>query len=44
MQNFTYLFAGYTAIFVLIGFYFVSLGSKLSTLEKRVDALDSSED
>jgi len=44
MQNFSYLFAGYTVIFLILGFYFISLGSKLSSLEKRVDALDSSED
>ena len=41
MQNFSYLFAGYTAIFVLLGIYFVILGSKISDLEKRVEALDS---
>jgi CcmD family protein len=41
MQNFTYLFAGYTVIFVLLGVYFFSLGSKLANLEKRVDALDN---
>ncbi|PLX65908.1 MAG: CcmD family protein [Denitrovibrio sp.] len=39
MQSFNYLFAGYTVIFVLLGFYFVSIGSKVSDLEKRVDAL-----
>lgn len=44
MHNFTYLFAGYTAIFVILGFYFVLLGSKVSNLEKRVEALDSNED
>ncbi|MGD9809158.1 MAG: CcmD family protein [Deferribacterales bacterium] len=41
MQNFSYLFAGYTAIFVLLGIYFMILGSKVSDLEKRVEALDS---
>jgi len=41
MQNFSYLFAGYTAIFVLLGIYFVILGSKISDLEKRVEALDN---
>lgn len=41
MQSFNYLFAGYTVIFVLLGFYFVVLGSKVSDLEKRVDALSS---
>jgi len=40
MQSFSYLFAGYTVIFVLLGFYFVTMGTKLSTLEKRVDALE----
>ncbi|PLX70261.1 MAG: CcmD family protein [Denitrovibrio sp.] len=43
MQNFTYLFAGYTVIFVILGFYFVVLGSKISNLEKRVEALDSND-
>jgi len=41
MQNFNYLFAGYTAIFLLLGVYFIILGSKISDLEKRVNALDS---
>jgi len=44
MQNFSYLFAGYTAIFLILGFYFILLGSKVSDLEKRVEALDSEED
>lgn len=41
MQSFNYLFAGYTVIFfVLLGFfYFITIGSKVSDLEKRVEAL-----
>lgn len=40
MQNFNYLFAGYSAIFILLGLYFFVLGMKISDLEKRVEALD----
>lgn len=42
MNSFSYLFAGYAAIFILLGIYFFILGSKVSELEKRVDALDES--
>jgi len=44
MQNFSFLFAGYTVIFVLLGAYFFSLGNKLTNLERRIDALDSDKD
>ncbi|WP_303850827.1 CcmD family protein [Seleniivibrio woodruffii] len=41
MGNFGYLFAGYTVIFVLLGAYFFSLGSRLKNLETRVDSLEN---
>ncbi|TCK59384.1 CcmD family protein [Seleniivibrio woodruffii] len=41
MGNFTYLFAGYTVIFVLLGGYFFSLGIRLKNLEDRVESLEN---
>ena len=39
MKNFGYLVAAYSAIWLLISWYFVSIGSKTEALSKKVEIL-----
>jgi CcmD family protein len=40
MQSLNYLVAAYAVIFGLIGIYNITLGTKLSDLQKRVESLE----
>lgn len=40
MKNFGFLIAAYSAIWLLIGFYFFSMNSKIDKLVKKVKMLE----
>ena len=41
MQHFWYIVGAYSIIWVLIGGYMLSLGSKVTELNKRIDAVEA---
>jgi CcmD family protein len=41
MQHFWYIVGAYSIIWVLIGVYTLSLGSKITELNKRLDAAEA---
>lgn len=41
MKNFGFLIAAYSAIWLLIGYYFYSMNSKIDKLVKKVEMLES---
>ncbi len=41
MKNFEFLIAAYSAIWLLIGYYFINIGRKTEALSKKVEILES---
>lgn len=41
MKNFGFLIAAYSAIWLLIGYYFFSMNAKIDKLVKKVETLES---
>jgi|GEM_PF-3623776 CcmD family protein len=41
MQDFWYIVGAYSIIWVLLGGYMLGLGSKISELNKRIDAVEA---
>ncbi|MCD8492358.1 MAG: CcmD family protein [Geovibrio sp.] len=41
MQDFWYIVGAYSIIWVLLGGYMLSLGTKISDLNKRIDAVEA---
>ena len=41
MKNFGFLVAAYSAIWVLLGYYFFSIGKKINALSKKVESLEN---
>lgn len=40
MKNFEFLIAAYSAIWLLLGYYFVSIGKKTEKLAKKIEILE----
>ncbi|MBQ3033680.1 MAG: CcmD family protein [Deferribacterales bacterium] len=41
MKNFGFLIAAYSAIWLLLSFYFINIGRKTDALAKKVEILES---
>ncbi len=40
MKNFGFLIAAYSAIWLLLGYYFISIGRKIDKLSKKIEILE----